>query len=219
MFIHFTITDSLRHMNVSPGEIVAIQGIGGLGHLAIQFSKAMGFRTVALSSSSAKKELALKLGASEYIDGSVVNQGEALRKMGGAKVVVCTAQSADVIEELVGGLKVGGQLLVLGFPDEPARVPLGKSLKPQPSLKFIHRIRDDYSNFSFFYFFLGTTPLIMKRLSVVGWPCGHAKDCAVCEGRWGEDGDTEISFEESAGGLEQFAQGEVPGCSCPLGIQ
>lgn len=73
-------------MNIVPPEIVAIQGIGGLGHLAVQFSRAMGYRTVALSSSSAKASLASQLGADDYIDTSKVNVVDALQKMGGAKV-------------------------------------------------------------------------------------------------------------------------------------
>ena len=112
-------------MDVFPGDIVAVQGIGGLGHLAIQFSKAMGFRTVALSSSASKKEMAYKLGATDYIDGSKVDQVEALQKLGGAKVIVCTAPESKVIENLIGGLKVGGQLLILGLPEEPATLKLG----------------------------------------------------------------------------------------------
>lgn len=73
-------------MSIVPPEIVAIQGIGGLGHLAIQFSRAMGFRTVALSSSATKASLATQLGADEYIDTSKVNVAEELEKLGGAKV-------------------------------------------------------------------------------------------------------------------------------------
>lgn len=111
-------------MNVSAGDIVAVQGIGGLGHLALQFSKAMGFRTVALSSSPAKREVAFQLGATEYIDGSKVNQVEALQELGGAKVIVCTAPNPEAIQDLLGGLQVGGQLLVLALPEEPAKIPL-----------------------------------------------------------------------------------------------
>ena len=102
-----------------------MQGIGGLGHLALQFSKAMGFRTVALSSSSAKKEIALELGATDYIDGSKVDQAQALRELGGAKVIMCTAPNTKVIETLIGGLRVGGQLLILALLEEPATISLG----------------------------------------------------------------------------------------------
>ena len=132
-------------MNVSPGDIVAVQGIGGLGHLALQFCKAMGYRTVALSSSPAKKELAFQLGASEYIDGSKVNQVEALQELGGAKVIMCTAPHSNVIQDLLGGLAVGGQLLILALPEKPASIPLGELLhfvviefdSLMPSMKFL----------------------------------------------------------------------------------
>lgn len=99
-----TTYNSLRHMNVLPGQIVAVQGLGGLGHLAVQFSRQMGYRTVALSSSSAKKDFATELGAHDYVDGSKENQAEALQKMGGAKVIMCTAPSAEIIPGLLNGL-------------------------------------------------------------------------------------------------------------------
>ncbi|KAI5475316.1 GroES-like protein [Pseudohyphozyma bogoriensis] len=105
-----TTFNALRHMDVHPGEIVAIQGIGGLGHLAIQFSRAMGFKTVALSNSGAKAALAKELGAHEYIDGSKVDQAEALQKMGGAKVVLGLAPSGKAMEALIPGLAPNGQL-------------------------------------------------------------------------------------------------------------
>jgi len=108
-----TTFNSTRHMDLHPGDLVAVQGIGGLGHLAIQFSRAMGYRTVALSSSASKASLARELGAHDYVDGSSVDLAEALTKMGGAKVIICTAPSGKVIEGLIKGLAVGGQLLIL----------------------------------------------------------------------------------------------------------
>lgn len=77
-----TVYNSMRHMDrVLPGDIVAIQGLGGLGHLAVQFARQMGFRVVALSSSDSKREMAKKLGAHEYLDGSKVDQAEELQKV------------------------------------------------------------------------------------------------------------------------------------------
>lgn len=116
-------------MDVRPGDIVAVQGIGGLGHLALQFSKAMGYRTVALSSSPAKKEMAHQLGASDYIDGSKVDQADALQALGGAKVIMCTAPNTEVIQKLLGGLSVGGQLLLLALPEESATISFGMYLR------------------------------------------------------------------------------------------
>lgn len=88
----------------------------GLGHLGIQFVRRMGYRTVALSSSGAKQSLAMSLGAHDYIDGSKENQAEALQKMGGAKVVLCTAPSADVIQELLPCFAPGGIMLLIAGP-------------------------------------------------------------------------------------------------------
>lgn len=87
----------------------------GLGHIALQIARGMGFRAVALSSSASKKELAHQLGAYEYIDGSKIDQAVALKKLGGAKVIMCTAPNAKVIEGLLPGLAVDGTLLLLAF--------------------------------------------------------------------------------------------------------
>ena len=89
----------------------------------------MGYRTVALSSSDSKRQLAAELGAQEYIDGSKVDQAEALSKLGGAKVIVCTAPSPDAIQSLIQGLAVGGQLLVLAL-TTGVSIPLGTSRSP-----------------------------------------------------------------------------------------
>lgn len=105
----------------------------GLGHLAIQFARAMGFRTVALSHSDSKKDLAQQLGAMTYIDTSKQNAAEELQKMGGAKVIMCTAPHVDVIEGLISGLTVGGQLLVLAMPEEKASIDLGKACLSETS--------------------------------------------------------------------------------------
>ncbi|KAK7689391.1 hypothetical protein QCA50_007183 [Cerrena zonata] len=112
-----TTYNSLRHMDVKPGDLVVVQGIGGLGHLAIQFANKMGYRTVALSSSADKQDLAKRLGAAHYIDGSQEDIAQALQKLGGAKVIVYTSQSSSMLESMIGGLAIDGQLLILGFPE------------------------------------------------------------------------------------------------------
>jgi len=112
-----TTFNSLRHMDLHPGDVVAIQGIGGLGHLGVQYSRKMGYKTVALSSSASKKDLATKLGAHVYLDGSKVNQAEELQKMGGAKVIMCTAPNAKIVSALTGGLAPNGTLLLLAVAD------------------------------------------------------------------------------------------------------
>lgn len=108
-----TVFNSMRKMNIPPGEIVAIQGLGGLGHLAVQYAHKMGFKVVALSSGSKKKGFALKLGADEYVDTTAVDPCEALQKMGGAALIVATAPNPDAIGPLTGGLMTNGKLLVL----------------------------------------------------------------------------------------------------------
>jgi D-arabinose 1-dehydrogenase-like Zn-dependent alcohol dehydrogenase len=126
--------NSIRNMNLTHGDVVAVQGIGGLGHLALQFCQKMGFQTVALSSGSSKKDLAHQLGADVYVDGSKEDQAQALASLGGAKVIVCTAPNADVITKLLGGLAVGGQLLILAVAP-PAEVPLGALITKRLSIR------------------------------------------------------------------------------------
>ena len=108
-----TVFNGIRQMKIPPGEIVAIQGLGGLGHLAIQYAAKMGYRVVALSSSGSKEQFAKELGASEYIDGSKQDHGEALQKLGGAALVVCTAPNPEVMNSLMPGLGPMGKLLIL----------------------------------------------------------------------------------------------------------
>ena len=99
----------------------------GLGHLGIQFANAMGYRVVALSSSSAKEDLAHTLGAELYVDGSKVNQAEALQQLGGASLIMCTAPNPEVIRGLLPGLAVNGELLILALTKD-ATIPLCKPL-------------------------------------------------------------------------------------------
>ncbi|KAF1983161.1 GroES-like protein [Aulographum hederae CBS 113979] len=108
-----TVFNSIRHMNIEPSATVAIQGLGGLGHLAIQYARRMGFRTVALSTSDKKKDFAMKLGATDYVDSSKEDVAEALKKIGGASLVVCTAPNPEAIPGLMNGLAPLGKLLIL----------------------------------------------------------------------------------------------------------
>ncbi|GAA5936395.1 hypothetical protein JCM1841_002927 [Sporobolomyces salmonicolor] len=113
-----TTFNSLRHMDIHPGDVVAVQGVGGLGHLAIQFARQMGYKTVALSQTDSKRQLAMDLGAHVYVDGSKEDHGEALQKLGGAKVIMAVAPSGEAIAKLIGGLAIGGQLLILAIADQ-----------------------------------------------------------------------------------------------------
>lgn len=107
-----TVFNGIRHMNLTAGDTVAIQGLGGLGHLAIQYARKMGYRTVALSRGTSKKDFALKLGATDYIDTEAHDAAEELQKLGGAACIAVTAPNPDVITPLLNGLAPGGTLLL-----------------------------------------------------------------------------------------------------------
>ncbi|KAH7068179.1 alcohol dehydrogenase [Paraphoma chrysanthemicola] len=108
-----TVFNGIRKMNIIPGDTVAVQGLGGLGHLAVQYARKMGYRTVALSTSSNKKDFATQLGATDFIDTSKENAAEALQKMGGASLIVVTAPNPEILGPLVNGLGPLGKLLML----------------------------------------------------------------------------------------------------------
>jgi D-arabinose 1-dehydrogenase-like Zn-dependent alcohol dehydrogenase len=109
-----TVFNALRNSGARAGDLVAVQGIGGLGHLGIQFARQMGFRTVAIGRGGDKQPLAKKLGAHEYIDTSAGDPAAALQKMGGAHVVLATAPDSKSMSALVDGLVPRGTLLVIG---------------------------------------------------------------------------------------------------------
>lgn len=117
-----TTFNSLRNMGAKPGSLVAVQGIGGLGHLAIQFARKLGYRTVAISRGADKRKLAMELGAHEYIDTDAGDVGKALQAMGGARVIMMTASSSRLAAALIGGLGRDGVLLLLGAGAEPIPV-------------------------------------------------------------------------------------------------
>ncbi|KAG8159983.1 hypothetical protein KVR01_010620 [Diaporthe batatas] len=108
-----TTFNSMRRMGVMQGDIVAVQGLGGLGHLAVQYASRMGYEVVALSSGSEKKEFATKLGAHHYVDTSKEDPAKALMKLGGAAMICSTAPNPKAISPLVGGLAPQGKLIVL----------------------------------------------------------------------------------------------------------
>jgi D-arabinose 1-dehydrogenase-like Zn-dependent alcohol dehydrogenase len=118
-----TTFNSLRHSGARPGDLVAILGIGGLGHLGIQFAAKMGFRSVAIARGVDKEPLARKLGAWSYIDTKAQDPAAELLKLGGAKVVLATVTSADAMSATLGGLGVNGKLVILGAAAEPLQVP------------------------------------------------------------------------------------------------
>jgi D-arabinose 1-dehydrogenase-like Zn-dependent alcohol dehydrogenase len=114
-----TTFNALRNSGARPGDTVAVQGIGGLGHLAIQFAARMGFRTVAISSGADKEKLARELGANEYVNTQAASAAQALQKLGGAHLVLATAPHADSIASTIDGLRPRGKLLMVAVPLEP----------------------------------------------------------------------------------------------------
>src|SRR4051794_17261546 len=117
-----TTFNSLRHSGARPGDLVAILGIGGLGHLGVQFAARMGFKTVAIARGADKGPLAKKLGAQIYIDSTVQNPADELTKLGGAKVILATVTDAKSMSAAIAGLGIDGKLVVLGASGEPIEV-------------------------------------------------------------------------------------------------
>ncbi len=109
-----TVFNALRNSGARGGDLVAVQGIGGLGHLGIQYARQMGFRTVAIGRGGDKQVLAKKLGAHQYVDTNVGDPSEALQKLGGAHVVLATAPDSKSMSALVNGLGPNGTLIVVG---------------------------------------------------------------------------------------------------------
>lgn len=123
-----TTYNALRNAGLRPGDTVAIQGIGGLGHLAVQFARRMGFRTVAIARGREKETLARKLGAHDYIDSTEQDPTQVLLKMGGAHGILATASSGKSMGPLVGGLTARGKLIVVGASPEPLEIELAQLL-------------------------------------------------------------------------------------------
>jgi len=146
-----TTFNSLRNSGARPGDLVAILGVGGLGHLGIQFAAKMGFRAVAIARGTDKEPLAKTLGAWAYIDSKTQDPSMELLKLGGAKVVLATVTSGQAMGAVLGGLVVGGKLIILGAATEPLGVagiplilgrrsimgwPSGSSIDSQDTLSF-----------------------------------------------------------------------------------
>jgi len=146
-----TTFNALRNSGIRAGDVVAVQGIGGLGHLAIQYASKMGMRTVAISTSDDKKKLAEELGAHHFINTGNSDPAEELQKLGGAKLILATAPYAKAITSVVDGLAVDGKLLMVAATGEPIEVspmqllmgrksvagwPSGTAIDSEDTLKF-----------------------------------------------------------------------------------
>jgi len=117
-----TTFNSLRHSGALPGDLVAVQGIGGLGHLGIQYASKFGYKVVAIGRGSDGAALAKKLGASVYVDSKATNAAGELQKLGGAQVILATAPSSKAMSELIDGLAPNGKLIVVGATFDPIEV-------------------------------------------------------------------------------------------------
>jgi D-arabinose 1-dehydrogenase-like Zn-dependent alcohol dehydrogenase len=146
-----TTFNALRNSGARPGDTVAVLGVGGLGHLAIQFAAKMGFRTIAIARGSDKEPLAKKFGAWRYVDSQTQDAAAELAKLGGARIIVATVTNSKAMSAVVGGLGVNGRLIVLGASFEPLEVnpltlimgrrsiagwPSGTSIDSQDTLAF-----------------------------------------------------------------------------------
>src|ERR1700676_2916423 len=139
-----TTYNTLRNSGARPGDTVAILGIGGLGHLAVQYAAKSGYRTVAIARGGDKGPLAKKLGAHVYIDSTRQDPAAELQKLGGAAVILSTVTATDALVQAAGGLGPSGKFFVNGVPDKPWEV--------------------------------NVIPMVLNRLSIVGWPSGTGMD-------------------------------------------
>jgi D-arabinose 1-dehydrogenase-like Zn-dependent alcohol dehydrogenase len=117
-----TTFNSLRHSGALPGDLVAVQGIGGLGHLGIQYAKKFGYKVAAIGRDAENAALAMKLGANVYIDSNATSPAEELQKLGGAQVILATAPSSKAMSKLIDGLAPNGKLIVIGATVDPIEV-------------------------------------------------------------------------------------------------
>jgi D-arabinose 1-dehydrogenase-like Zn-dependent alcohol dehydrogenase len=117
-----TTYNALRHSGALPGDLVAVQGIGGLGHLGVQFANKFGYQVAAIGRGSENAGLAKKLGAHVYLDSAATNAAEALQKLGGARVILATAPNSKAMSALIDGLGPNGELIVVGAAFDPIEV-------------------------------------------------------------------------------------------------
>ena len=130
-----TTFNALRHAGAIPGDLVAVLGVGGLGHLGIQFANKFGYQVVGISRGKESEPLARKLGAHMYIDSSATNAAEELKKLGGARVILSTAPSGKAMASLVDGLGANGTMLVIGAGPDPIEVQTGTMIFGNKELK------------------------------------------------------------------------------------
>ncbi len=180
-----TTFNALRHSGALPSDLVAVQGIGGLGHLGIQFAKNFGYRVAAIGRGPGNAALAKKLGAHVYIDSAATNAAEELQKLGGARVILATAPSSKAMSSLIDGLGMNGRMMVVGATFDP--------------------IEDDADS-------IDHQPPKLARVAV-GDSHGLRGHAAFCGNDRGAPDDREVSAGASCGSLRTHdeREGRVPG--------
>src|SRR5215471_17917011 len=166
-----TVYNGLRNSGARAGDVVAIHGIGGLGHLGVQYARRMGFETVAINRGNDKEALAQKLGAHHYIDSIAQDAVAELQKLGGARVILATAPNAQAISALVDGLAPGGLLLVPAAPAEPLTIGMFSLIMKRSSIAgwYSGTARDSQDTLEFSTL-SGVHPMIEK------FPLDHVAD-------------------------------------------
>ena len=178
-----TTFNALRNSGARAGDTVAIVGIGGLGHLAVQFAAKSGYRTLAIGRGSGKDkaDLATQLGAHVYIDNEAQDPAAELQKLGGAKVILSTVTAAAAIESVAGGLKESGKLIIVGIPERPLQI--------------------------------NAIPLVIGERSLAGWPSGtgmDSEDTLNFSALTGVRPQTEVfPLERAAEGYERMMSGKA----------
>src|SRR3989441_2037125 len=158
-----TTFNALRHSGALPSDLVAIQGIGGLGHLGIQFAKKFGYRVVAIGRGADNAALAKKLGADFYVDSAATDPAAELQKLGGASVILATAPSGKAMSALVGGLGVNGTMVVVGASMDPIEVSPNQLLFGKKGIKaWAGGIPTDSQDTLRFAEMMGVRPMIEK---------------------------------------------------------
>jgi D-arabinose 1-dehydrogenase-like Zn-dependent alcohol dehydrogenase len=158
-----TVYNALRNSGARAGDVVAVHGIGGLGHLGVQYARQMGFKTVAVGRGRDKEELAKKLGAHHYIDSGSGDAAAELQKLGGANVILATAPNAQAISALVDGLSAGGKLVMPAAPTEPLAIsPMSLFLERRSVLGWYSGTAKDSQDTLEFSALTGVHPMIEK---------------------------------------------------------
>ena len=158
-----TTFNALRHGGAIPGDLVAVLGVGGLGHLGIQFANKFGYQVVGISRGKESEPLAKKLGAHMYIDSSATNAAEELKKLGGARLILSTAPSGKAMASLVDGLGANGRMLVIGAGPDPIEVQTGTMIFGNKELKgWASGTAPDSEDTLRFAAYTGVRPMIEK---------------------------------------------------------